>query len=150
MRVLSVPSAGLLLMAVVTGCLPAVAPRQPATVTVVAVVMPQGAAPPETLTLYQAAMEMNRAPDREFDLRVVMATPQMPQPGAMMRVTPGQSPSVAALEQTIRQDPPPDIVLFSNLWEFGIAAERGLVQPLDVVVRRLRLAEAIKWGGDRG
>lgn len=135
MRVLSVPMAGLLLMAIATGCLPTVAPRQPATVTVAAVVMPQGAAPPETLTLYQAAMEMNRAPDREFDLRVLVATPQMPQPGAVMRVSPGQSPSVAALEQTIGQDPPPDIILFSNLWEFGIAAEKGLVQPLDPYLR---------------
>ncbi len=44
-------------------------------------------------------------------------------------------PSVTALEQALGQDPPPDVVLFSSLYEYNAALEKDLLQPLDSYFR---------------
>lgn len=122
------------------GCSLAPTARQRPVVNVVAVTYP-GSAPPSIIGLYRAALAITkRQTDYELNISIVSPTQEdmMPfrQGGPANPDEP--PPTVAALEQALGQDPPPDIVLFGSSFEFAAALERDLLVPLDTYVKNDR------------
>lgn len=130
-----------ILSGLLAGCSLAPTARQRPVINVVAITYP-GAAPPALIGLYRAALEITkRQTDYEINISIVSPTQEdmvpLPVDGpAAGPYTP--PPTVAALEQALGQDPPPDIVLFASSFEFAAALERDLVVPLDSYVRNDR------------
>ncbi len=116
----------------VSACITAPTSKKPTVVNVAAFMFPGGASP-SVLALYKAALEVNRTAG-DFELRLSTISPPIQEPGVPPEK--GQaSPSAIALEQAMGQDPPPDVVLFSGVYEFNAALDKDLVQPLDTYVR---------------
>ena len=128
-----------MLVSVGTACVPSIGARKPAVVNVVVVTWPGGGAPPTVLSLYKAALEVQKANSGEYELKVSLVSPTMPDPAAGPVTT---TTTVTALEQALGQSPPPDIVLFSSWYEFAAAVERDLLTPLDDVARGERAFKA--------
>lgn len=122
---------------VLPGCFAAPQARQTAVVNVAVVTYP-GGAPPQALSLYKAALEVNKAAAGEYELKLTEVSPSM---ADMTSMRMGQSsasslpPTVAALEQAMGQDPPPEVVYFTSSYEFGAALQAGLLQDLDTYLR---------------
>lgn len=107
-----------------------------ATVRVAALTFPGGGASPAILSLYKAALEVNRNnPDLDIEIVTVSPPQQDPYNMKMMTEPPKEPPTVTALEQALGQDPPPDVVLFSGIYEFYPSLQKELLQPLDNFVR---------------
>lgn len=120
-----------------SGCFAAPQARQAVVVNVAAVTYP-GGAPASVLSLYKAALEVNKAAAGEYELKLTTVTPA---PTDYQKEQSGPSsvpPTVAALEQAMGQDPPPDVAFFSSSYEFGAALEKGLLQDLDSYLRAER------------
>ncbi|MBI3980329.1 MAG: extracellular solute-binding protein [Chloroflexi bacterium] len=122
-----------LIAGILTACLAAPAPRQPAVIRVAAIVYPGGGAPPGILSLYEAAMAVNKAAAGEYEIKIQQIMPTMPQ--GPMKEPSKEPPMVTALEEALLQDPRPDVVFFSSSYEHNFAVKRGLVQPLDAYLR---------------
>ncbi|MCL5961770.1 MAG: extracellular solute-binding protein [Chloroflexi bacterium] len=132
-RIVIIALVSMLALMPAIGCSTSPSRKSSATVRVAALTFPGGGAPPAILSLYQAALEVNRnTPD--LDIKVVTVSPQQPEPGMMMEPQ-NAPPTVSALEQALGQDPPPDVVLFSSTYEFSSSIENDLLQPLDNFVR---------------
>jgi len=106
--------------------------KSAATVRVAALTYPGGGAPPAILSMYKAALEVVRN-NPDLDIKIVSVTP--PQDPSMMKQAPQEPPTVTALEQALGQDPPPDVVLFSGIYEFYPSLQKELLQPLDNFMR---------------
>lgn len=131
-RVVRLFLAVVVLLSLGVGCVPTLGPRKPTVINVVVITWPGGGAPPAVLSLYKAALEVTKAKGEEFELKVSLVSPTMPDQKSAPQSTP---PTVTALEQALGQSPPPDVVLFSSWYEFAAAVERDLVAPLDDLTR---------------
>lgn len=124
------------------GCIPALVARKRPVVNVGVITFPQGINP-SSIPLYKAALAVTKAHSAEYDINVNTITVAFPTPAAASSAPPTPSrsprisepPQVAALEQALGQDPPPDVVLFDSGYEFGYALQKNLLQPIDSLVR---------------
>ena len=120
------------LASITAGCVPSLGARKPTVVNVVVITYPGGGGSPAVLSLYKAALEVTKANPGDFELKLSMVSPTMPDPSWGPQTTP---PTVTALEQALGQSPPPDVVIFSSGYEFAAALEKDLLAPLDDVAR---------------
>lgn len=125
-----------------SGCIPTLGARKRPVVNIGVITFPQGFNP-SSLPLYKAALAVTKAHADDYDINVNTITVAPPTPAAVAAKPPASSkasrisepPQVAALEQALDQDPPPDVVLFDSSFEFGYALQKNLLQPIDSFVR---------------